>query len=486
MKDRALAALRLALPLAALVAGSPLLLAQDWPMWGGAPGRNMVSPLRGLADGFDVETGRNIRWSAGLGSHTHGNPVAAGGKVFLGTSNDRKDAPVQGDRGVLVALRESDGQLLWQAVTEKLGISELDWPGIGVCASPLVEGDRVYYVSNRNELVALDAEGFLDGENDGPYQQEAATAGTAADTVWKLDMRGELGVSPRFASASSPVAYGNLIFVNTSNGVGKEGKPPAPRAPSFLAVDKSTGKVVWSDASPGERILGGQWSSPAVGVVGGTPQVVFGGGDGWLYAFHALTGEPLWRFDGNADAGPKPEARGYFVATPVFFGDRVLVGIGRDPQEGAGPGRFWAIDATKKGDVTASGVLWRNDKLGRTLSTAAVADGLVYVADLAGLLYALDFETGQAVWTHDLFANVWGSALVADGRVFLVDEDGDVEILRAGRKLEVLGAFNLGQASYATPVAANGALLIASSGRLLSIAPGLASKPAKPAPTPGS
>ncbi len=160
----------------------------------------------------------------------------------------------------------------------------------------------------------------------------------------------------------------------------------------------------------------------------------------------------------------------------------MLVGIGRDPQESAGPGRFWAIDATKKGDLTATGVLWRNDKIGRTISTAAVAGGLVYVADVAGLLYALDAETGQPAWTHDLFANVWGSPLVADGRIFLVDEDGDVEILRAGRKLEVLGAFNLGQVSYATPVAANGALLIASSSKLFSIAPTPA--PPKPSPKP--
>lgn len=446
------------------------LPAQDWPMWGGTPGRNMVSPLRGLAASWDVETRRNIRWSAELGSHTYGNPVVAGGKVFLGTNNDGERNPaLQGDKGVLLALRESDGRFLWQAVTEKLS-SEQDWAQIGVCSSPLVEGDRLFYVSNRNELVALDTEGFLDGENDGPYQQETVTSSTGADLVWKLDMRAELGVVPRFASANSPVSYGHLLFINTSNGVGKEGKPTAPRAPSFLAVDKSTGKVVWSDASPGEGLIAGQWSSPAVGLVGGTPQVVFGGGDGWLYAFHALTGEPLWRFDGNADAGPRPEARGYFVATPVFYGDEVLVGIGHDPQDGPGPGRFWAIDATQKGDITRRGVLWRYDKLGRTLSTAAVADGLVYIADFNGFLHCLDLATGRPYWTHDLFAAAWGSPLVADGRVYVVDEEGEVGILKTGRKLEVLGTVSLGGAAYSTPVAANGALLIATSRQLFAIA----------------
>lgn len=460
-----------------------LLAAHDWPQWGGAAGRNMASLETGLAGNWDAETGRNVRWTARLGSQTYGNPVVAGGKVFLGTNNENpRDPAIRGDRGVLLALREADGGFLWQAVSDKLSTDQ-DFPQIGVCSSPLVEGDRLFYVSNRGELVALDTEGFRDGENDGPFLGEAAASQTSADIVWKLDMR-ELGVVPRFASASSPVSSGDHVFVNTGNGVGKDGRVPSPGAPSFLAVDKRTGKIAWSDASPGEGLLGGQWSSPAVGVVAGAPQVVFGGGDGWLYAFHADTGEPLWRFNGNA--GASPGAQGYFVATPTFLGDRVLVGIGRDPQDGAGPGRFWALDATRRGDVTETGVLWRYDKPGRTLSAAAVADGLVFLADFGGVLHCLDLETGRPLWTHDLFAGVWGSPLVADGRVFVVDEDGEVEILRAGRQREVLGIVSLNEASHATPVAANGALFLTTASRLFAIAPDgrkeTAEPPAKPAP----
>jgi outer membrane protein assembly factor BamB len=437
-----------------------------------------------LAGSWDVETGRNVLWTARLGSQAYARPVVAGGKIFLGTNNDPpRDPAIQGDRGVLLALRESDGGFLWQAVSGKLA-SDQDFPQIGVCSSPLVEGDRLFYVSNRGELVALDTEGFRDGENDGPFRGEAAASPAEADVVWKLDLRGELGVVPRFASASSPASYGDLVFVNTGNGVGRDGKVPAPKAPSFLAVDQRTGKVAWSDASPGHGLLGGQWSSPAVGVVAGTPQVVFGGGDGWLYAFHAMTGEPLWRFDGNA--GAAPEARGYFVATPVFLGDKVLVGIGRDPQDGAGPGRFWALDATRRGDITATGVLWRYDKLGRTLSTAAAAAGLVFIADFGGILHCLDLETGRPLWTHDLLAEVWGSPLVADGRVFVVDQDGEVEILRAGRRREVLGTVSLNEASSATPVAAGGVLYLTTASRLFAIAPdgktNAAEPPGEPAP----
>ena len=68
-------------------------------------------------------------------------------------------------------------------------------------------------------------------------------------------------------------------------------------------MDKNTGRVLWSDNSPGENILHGQWSSPAYGVLGGVPQVIFGGGDGWLYSFDPQgqdgKSKLLWKFDCN-------------------------------------------------------------------------------------------------------------------------------------------------------------------------------------------
>ncbi len=157
---------------------------------------------------------------ATLGSQSYGNPVVAGGKVFLGTNNEGLRDPKQpGDRGVLMAFSEKDGAFLWQITHEKLpGGRANDWPYQGIASSPLVEGDRLYYVSNRCELMCLDTEGFRDGENDGPYKDEKLTGQTDGDIVWKLDMMDELGVSPHNMSNSSPVSWGDLLFVGTSNG----------------------------------------------------------------------------------------------------------------------------------------------------------------------------------------------------------------------------------------------------------------------------
>ena len=107
-----------------------------------------------------------------------------------------------------------------------------------------------------------------------------------ADVIWRLNMMKQLGVSQHNMCSCSVTAVGDILFVNTSNGV-DEGHTnlPAPSAPSFVAMDKNTGKVLWTDNSPGANMLHGQWSSPAYAVLGGVPQVIFGGGDGWLYSF---------------------------------------------------------------------------------------------------------------------------------------------------------------------------------------------------------
>src|SRR5436309_14965056 len=129
----------------------------DWPMWGGTPDRNMVSPMKGLPTSWDLKTKKNVKWMAELGSQSYGNPVVAGGQVYAGTNNELVRNPKEGgDRGVLMCFRESDGKFLWQHTNAKLAAGRaLDWPFQGVCSSPLVDGDRVYYVSNRCEIVCL-------------------------------------------------------------------------------------------------------------------------------------------------------------------------------------------------------------------------------------------------------------------------------------------------------------------------------------------
>jgi outer membrane protein assembly factor BamB len=420
-----------------------------------------------------VGAGRNLRWVAELGSESYGNPVVAGGIVYVGTNNAGLRHPgEEGDRGVLLALAEADGTLVWQASFEKLETGAVnDWPGVGICSSPFVEGERLYVVNNRAEVVALDTRGFRDGENDGPVQDEALQGPENADVLWIFDMRAEVGSFPHNMAATSPVGFGGLIFVNTSNGQDESHEHlPSPDAPGLIALDAGTGKLVWRDDGPGAGVLHGQWSSASIGHVGEGVQVALGQGDGWVRAWQPSTGELLWEIDANPAGAEWPRTRNNVIATPVYHAGRVYVATGQDPESGEGRGRLIAIDASRRGDLTAQGPIWEDTEIRRTLSTPAIHEGVVYYPDFSGFLHAYDAASGASLWVHDTFAAVWGSPLVADGRVYLGDEDGDVVVLEAGREERVLAENQMGESVYSTPVAAAGALYVMTRSRLFALA----------------
>jgi outer membrane protein assembly factor BamB len=445
----------------------------DWPMWGGTPDRNMVSSMKGLPTTWDVASKKNVKWVAALGSQTYGNPVVARGMVFAGTNNEAMRDPKQaGDRGVLMAFRESDGQFMWQHTHEKLAAGRVnDWPYQGVCSSPLVEGDRLYYVSNRGEVYALDVQGFRDGENDGPVTDEKLNGPENADVLWRFDMMEEVGSFPHNMSNASPVSFGDLIYVSTSNGQDESHVHiPSPRAPSIIAINKNTGKLAWEDNSVGERILHGQWSSPTVAKLGGVDQVMMGQGDGWIRGYEAVSGKKLWEFDTNPKESVWPKTRNELISTPVVYDGLVYIANGQDPEHGEGVGHLYAIDPTKRGDITQTGRVWHYEKIRRSISTPAIVDGILYIPDFSGFLHAVDAKTGKEYWVHDMLAAIWGSALVADGKIYLGDEDGDVVVMQAGKEKKLLSETNMGSSVYSTPVPANGALFISNRNQLYALA----------------
>ncbi len=507
----------------------------DSPELGGSYYRNNVSAAANLPVDWNVETGQNIKWTAKLGSQTYSSPVVANGKVFVGTNNAAgylKRYPSRIDLGVLLCFSEADGKFLWQHSNEKLPAGRVnDWEQLGICSSPYVEGDRLWYVTNRDEITCLDTEGFLDSENDGPFKQEPNQNKDEADVVWKVDMMGKLGASPHNACSCSVTAVGDTLFVSTSNGVDEAHKQIAqPNAPSFLAMNKHTGEVLWSDKSPGTNIMHGQWSSPCYGVLGGVEQVIFAGGDGWLYSFDAKgdngKSKPLWKFDCNPKESVyklERATRNPLIATPVIYGGLVYVGVGEDPEHGEGNGHLWCIDPTKRGDVSPtlvfnkanpktpiaykriqacepdkgdferpnenSALVWHymgnnpkkfEETMHRTISSVAIKDNLLFATDESGLLHCLDAKTGKAHWTHDMLAMSWSTPLIAGDRVYIGDQDGDICVFKLSKEKELLSRddLNLGASFENSPVAANGVLFLATFNTLYAISEGASQKPA--------
>jgi outer membrane protein assembly factor BamB len=458
-----------------IIVAASVALSADWPMWGGTPSRNMVSPMTGLPTTWDVKTGKNVKWVAELGSQSYGNPTVGGGVVLVGTNNEAMRDPKQpGDRGVLMAFREATGEFMWQATFEKLAAGRAnDWPFQGIASSPLIIDSVAYFTSNRGQIVAADLQGFHDDENDGPYKEEKLAGKNDPDILWIFDMIEEVGAFPHNLANCSPVADANLLYCSTGNGQDESHvNVPSPKAPSIVAIDRTTGKLVWEDNSVGDRVLHGQWSTPAVGDIGGVRQVVHAQGDGWVRGYESLSGKKLWEFDTNPKDAVWPKTRNEVISTPVIFENVVYIANGQDPEHGEGVGHAYAIDATKRGDITESGRIWHFDKIRRSISTAAIKDGLIYLADFSGFLHCLDLKTGQPYWTHDMFAAIWGSPMLIGDKVYLGDEDGDIAVVEHGKTFKLVSEQNMGSSVYATPVPANGTLFIMNRNQLYALAEG--------------
>ena len=425
---------------------------------------------------WDTTTGRNIVWSVELGNEVYGSPVVGGGVVYVGTDNTRKMNPaLQEDSGVLMAFRATDGAFLWQDVAPRVERGLRDFLLPSTTSVPYVEGDHLYYVTAECQLRCLDTRGFADGENNGPYREEVFKDKAAADIVWQLDMPA-LGVFPHEACNSGVLALGDLVLVSTSNGQ-NEGHTgvPSPRAPSLIAVNKHTGELVWRAIGAGDKVLHGSWSSPVAANVNGRIQVLFGGGDGWLRAYDAASGDELWRFDGNPkDARWLPRAgvlsRSFIVASPVFADGHVFIAMGQSPGHGNAPSFVYAIDPNGQGDVTKSAVLWTSREVGRVVGTPIVKDGLLYVGDVGGTIHCLDAATGVQLWKHETNDAIWGCLLLAGDRLYVGNEGGLMTILRPGRHKELLGEIEMDAPLYARPTAVGDSLYLATASRLYLIA----------------
>jgi outer membrane protein assembly factor BamB len=209
-----------------------------------------------------------------------------------------------------------------------------------------------------------------------------------------------------------------------------------------------------------------------VGDIGGVRQVVHAQGDGWVRGYEAQSGKKLWEFDTNPKDAVWPKTRNEVISTPVIVDNVVYISNGQDPEHGEGVGHAYAIDGTKRGDITKAGMLWHFDKIRRSISTAAVKDGMVYLADFSGFLHCVDAKTGKPFWTHDMFAAIWGSPMLIGDKVYLGDEDGDVAVVEHGKTFKLVSEQNMGSSVYATAVPANGKLFIMNRNQLYALQEG--------------
>jgi len=336
-----------------------------------------------------------------------------------------------------------------------------------------------------------------------------------ADILWVVDLAAGAGIWPHDGAHSSILIHGDHLYLNTATGVDNTHKRiRAPDAPSLVVLDKKSGLLVARDDEHiAPDIFHCTWSSPSLGVVNGKRLIFFAGGNGVIYAFEAFSkvgqasrlsgsrGTPvspsklkkIWQFDFDPSA-PRGDIHKYLsnrregpsniYGMPVFYRDRVYVAGGGDNFWGKNEAWLKCIDATTLARTTShplpsdgrgaggEGLVWSYPLQKHVMSTPAIYDGLVFIADCGRAFHCLDAETGKPYWTGEIKGEAWASPMVADGKVYLGTRDGSFYVFAASKEKKVLSSVEAGEPISATATAANGVLYVATMKHLYAVQEG--------------
>ncbi len=354
-------------------------------MWRG-PEQNGISRETGTVDRWDFG-GDNILWAkTELG--TRSTPIIMRGKLYT-LARSEPGTTREGEK--VICADAASGKILWE---NKFNVFLSDVPDTRVAWSNCV-GDpatgRVYAMGVCGYLQCLD--------------------GDTGKTIWSRSLNEEFGLLTTYGGRTNvPIVHDDLLIISgVIIGWGEMAKPTH----RFLAFNKATGEMVWFN---GTRPLPDDttYSTPVVGVLGGQQAMLFGSGDGSLWAFQPRTGVPIWQY--------KLSTRGLNV-TPLIDGDKVYMAQSEENREGDSMGAVVAVNGAagkNNADITASGELWRDKEVMVGRSGMILLDGRLYSVDDSGNVYIHDAATGKQVGKRiKLLGTIMrASLLYADGNFY--------------------------------------------------------------------
>ncbi len=412
------------------VAGAEWNSDLDWTYWRG-PTFDGVSYETGLPDDFDLDGGEgsNVRWKVPLGGRS--TPIAMNGKIYT-LLRAEPETPREGER--VVCLDADTGELLWE---NRFNVWLSDVPDTRVGWSS-VTGDP-----ETGNVYAQGVCGYFQCIN-----------GETGKTIWSSALHEQFGLLSTYGGRTNfPILCDDLVIVNAIIiGWGDQAKP----AHRFIGFDKRTGDVVWFS---GTRPLpyDTTYSAPALTVLNGQKALIFGSGDGGVWAFQPRTGEPIWKYQFSL--------RGLNVA-PLVVGSTVYTGHSEENVDSTAMGAVVSIDASGKGDVTASGERWRTLEVMMGKSSPLKIDENLYCFDDRAKLHVLDAKTGEPLLRRPYSVGgtmMRASPLYADGKIYAFstsawqvlepDRSGDVKALARGRLPSV-------EEVHATPIVSNGRIFL--------------------------
>jgi len=337
--------------------------AGDWPCWRGPDG-NGISRETGWLDRWPAG-GPPIAWKASVGTGYSSVAVKDGRLLTMG-SRENTD--------VVHCLDAATGKTLWRH-SYPSPLDDRFFAG-GPTATPAIDGRHVYTLGRQGDLFCL----------------EAATG----KVRWSVNVAKAAGVRvPGWGFAGSPVVLNHRLLLN----VGEAG----------TAVDKSTGKVLWTSA---DRDAG--YTTPLPIQRGGRSIMILASGK-YYHAVDIETGKQLWRHRWLTTFGCN-------AADPIVRGDRLYISSAYN--RGAA-----LLDLS----ADPPAVVWTNKQMQNQFSSSVLIDGHLYGIDGSDRaktrLTCMELLTGKLRWSHELEG--MGSLTAAGGKLIVLDEPGVLLLARA-------------------------------------------------------
>jgi outer membrane protein assembly factor BamB len=416
-------------------------IAQDnWPSFRGLHAAG-VAENQNLPENWDVEKGIGIKWKTHIPGLAHSSPVVWGDRLSVTTAMSSRhkasfkpglygDGDASDDRSFhrlkVYCLDKNTGKILWeQTAFEGFPIDKRHIKSTYANSTPATDGRYIIALFGSQGLYAFD----LNGRQ-----------------VWKKDLgRMDLGAYDvpdyEWGPASSPIIYKDLVIVQCDQQKG-----------SFLtAVKIKTGETVWK--TPREELP--SWGTPTI-YPGKERVELITNASNFIRGYDPETGEELWRLGGSSKIT---------APTPVFSGNLMVVASGRRPEM-----PIFAIRAGASGDITLKEgetsnkhVVWARQKSGPYMPTPIIYQGYLYILRNQGFLACYDLATGEEKYVERIPHQGSGfsaSPIVVDARIYLPSEDGDIFVVKAGPKFELLGKNSMGQLLMATPAVSGGMMFV--------------------------
>ena len=397
-----------------------LASAGQWPRFRGPNGQGVSD-----ASGLPVEwTEQNYAWKRELAGIGHSSPVVWDNTVFV-TGADQ-EAPA----GIVQALSLSDGDQLWQR-RYPLSSYRMNRDNSYAVSTPALDAQHVYLLwptASETLLIALTHEG---------------------DPVWKRTFP---GTESQHGPGTSPIVYEDAVVFTLENEKRSQSPPSM-----WIAVDCETGADRWR--VPRDTSDKTSYSTPCVYAADGSrPHLVFTSFAHGVTAVNPDTGKVAWEFE--------PAFTARVVSSPVIVDNLVAGTCGN-----GGSGKYViAVDPHQDRSSTAPSEAWRiANRTAPYVPTPLAHDGLLFLFHDRGDITCVRSDTGKQLWSEKPAGRFYGSPVLADGRLYCITRDGDVVVLKAGPKYELLAVNALGEDSSATPAIAHGRMLLRTNSHLMCI-----------------